>query len=71
MHKEQGNGPLLKYIGRFGLDYSRKISKKPKGVRVIGYDNAEGKGDHRHFYDYLIFFVPTLQRSKRYNALML
>jgi hypothetical protein len=21
------------------------------GVRVIGYDNGEGKGDHRHFWD--------------------
>ena len=22
-----------------------------KGKRVIGYDNAEGKGDHRHYRD--------------------
>lgn len=22
-----------------------------KGERVIGYDNAEGKGDHRHYYE--------------------
>jgi len=22
-----------------------------KGKRVIGYDNAEGKGDHRHYMD--------------------
>lgn len=22
-----------------------------KGKRVIGYDNAEGKGDHRHYED--------------------
>lgn len=21
------------------------------GERAIGYDNAEGKGDHRHYYD--------------------
>jgi hypothetical protein len=21
-----------------------------KGKRIIGYDNAEGKGDHRHYY---------------------
>lgn len=22
-----------------------------EGVRVIGYDNAEGKGDHRHYHE--------------------
>ncbi len=39
-----------------------KSKKKPRGLkysfayisgaeRVIGYDNAEGKGDHRHYMD--------------------
>jgi hypothetical protein len=32
----------------FGYKYSFVFIKN--GIRVIGYDNAEGKGDHRHFY---------------------
>jgi len=30
-----------------GLKYSLVYIRK--GERIVGYDNAEGKGDHRHF----------------------
>lgn len=32
-----------------GLKYS--FAYIVKGERVVGYDNAEGKGDHRHYID--------------------
>ena len=32
-----------------GLKYSLVYIEK--GKRIIGYDNAEGKGDHRHYLD--------------------
>ncbi|WP_461833403.1 toxin-antitoxin system TumE family protein [Desulfothermus sp.] len=31
-----------------GLKYSLVYIEK--GKRIIGYDNAEGKGDHRHYW---------------------
>ncbi|MGD0281523.1 MAG: DUF6516 family protein [Dissulfurispiraceae bacterium] len=34
---------------RHGYKYS--LVYIVEGVRVIGYDNAEGKGDHRHYAD--------------------
>lgn len=33
-----------------GLKYSLYYGKG--GVRIIGYDNERGKGDHRHYRDY-------------------
>ncbi|MFH0789201.1 MAG: DUF6516 family protein [Pseudomonadota bacterium] len=30
-----------------GLNYSLAYIRK--GERIVGYDNAEGKGDHRHY----------------------
>jgi len=37
------------------------------GVRVVGYDNERGKGDHKHSYDtelpYVFKDVPTLIRD--------
>lgn len=31
-----------------GFKYSLVYIKD--GLRIVGYDNAEGKGDHRHYY---------------------
>jgi len=36
---------------KFPFGYKYSFVYIQKGVRVIGYDNAEGKGDHRHFYN--------------------
>lgn len=33
------------------LNLSWYVIPMVKGKRVIGYDNAEGKGDHRHYED--------------------
>jgi len=32
-------------------DYKYSLVYIVKGKRIIGYDNAEGKGDHRHYGD--------------------
>jgi len=38
----------------YGLKYSLVYIRK--GERVIGYDNAEGKGDHKHFWEKEILY---------------
>jgi hypothetical protein len=36
---------------KFPFGYKYSFVYIQNGVRAIGYDNAEGKGEHRHFYD--------------------
>lgn len=36
---------------KFPFGYKYSFVYIQNGVRVIGYDNAEGKGDHKHFSD--------------------
>ncbi|MFX0142140.1 MAG: DUF6516 family protein [Candidatus Hodarchaeota archaeon] len=40
---------MVKKSQRFPIGYKYSLIYIKNGERVIGYDNAEGKGDHRHF----------------------